>query len=46
MLIWGSAEQGATIPVRLAVGDIGGVSGRYWANASIRSREAGEVREW
>jgi carbonyl reductase 1 len=39
-------EDGAKIPVRLAFGDIGGVTGRYWANSSVRSREEGEVQEW
>jgi len=39
-------EDGARIPVRLAVGDVEGVSGRYWANDSIRSREEGRVQEW
>ena len=39
-------EEGAKIPVRLALGEIGEVSGAYWANASVRSREEGELREW
>lgn len=39
-------EQGAKIPVRLAVGDLGGVSGRYWANDSIRGTGEGKVQEW
>lgn len=39
-------EEGARIPVRLALDDLGGVSGKYWANGSIRSRDAGEVQEW
>ena len=39
-------EDGAKIPVRLAFGDIGGVTGKYWANASVRSKEEGEVQEW
>ena len=38
--------EGAKIPVRLAFDDIQGVSGKYWANASVRSREEGEVQEW
>jgi carbonyl reductase 1 len=41
-----SVEDGAKIPVRLAVGDIGNVTGRYWANESVRGKGEGEVREW
>ncbi|RMY34298.1 hypothetical protein D0865_14221 [Hortaea werneckii] len=39
-------EQGAAIPVRLGFGDIGGQSGKYWANANVRSKGEGEVQEW
>lgn len=39
-------DQGATIPLRLAFGDIGGVTGKYWANSSIRGKGEGEVQEW
>lgn len=39
-------EQGAAIPVRLGFGDVGGESGRYWANANVRSKGEGEVQEW
>ena len=39
-------EQGAVIPFRLAFGDIGSVSGKYWANDSVRSKEDGQVQEW
>ncbi|KAJ4354261.1 uncharacterized protein N0V89_005995 [Didymosphaeria variabile] len=39
-------EEGARIPVRLAIGDVGGVSGRYWANDSIRGSGEGKVQEW
>ena len=39
-------EDGAKIPVRLAFGDIGGITGAYWANASVRSKEEGEVQVW
>ena len=39
-------EQGAFIPYRLAFEDIGGVTGRYWANGNVRSKERGEVQEW
>lgn len=39
-------QEGASIPVRLALDDIGGVTGKYWANSSVRSRGLGEVQEW
>ncbi|KAF2085886.1 NAD(P)-binding protein [Saccharata proteae CBS 121410] len=39
-------EEGARIPVRLATGDIGGVSGRYWGNPSIMDTGYGDVVEW
>ena len=40
-----TVAEGATIPLRLGFGDIGGVSGKYFANPSIRSRENGQVME-
>lgn len=39
-------EEGARIPVRLAMGDVKGVSGRYWANDSIGEKAEGKVQEW
>jgi carbonyl reductase 1 len=39
-------REGATIPVRLALGELNGVSGKYWANDSIRSREDGKPQFW
>lgn len=39
-------EEGARIPVRLALGDLRGVTGAYWANDGVRSREEGRVQEW
>jgi len=39
-------EDGATIPLRLAFGDIGDVTGKYWANSHIRGKGDGEVQEW
>lgn len=38
-------EQGATIPMRLAFGDIGDVTGQFWANSSVNSTDAGQVRK-
>jgi carbonyl reductase 1 len=39
-------EDGATIPLRLAFGDVGDVTGKYWANSSIRGKGDGEVQEF
>lgn len=39
-------EQGAVIPLRLAFEDLGGVSGRYWANPYTGGTENGEVLPW
>ena len=39
-------EDGATIPLRLSFGDVGDVTGKYWANSSIRGKGDGEVQEW
>ncbi len=39
-------EEGTKISVRLAVRDIGNVTGKYWANGSVRDAGDGEVREW
>lgn len=39
-------EEGARIPVRLALGDLGGVSGRYWGNDSISGKGEGKLQEW
>jgi carbonyl reductase 1 len=41
-----TAEQGARIPVKLAVGNLGGVNGRYWANDSVSGTGEGKVQEW
>lgn len=38
--------EGAKIPVKLAIGDIGDVSGGYWANDSIVDTGDGTLREW
>lgn len=39
-------DEGARIPVHLAFGDIGGVTGKYWANDSISGRDVGKVQPW
>ncbi|KAA8647052.1 hypothetical protein EYZ11_006986 [Aspergillus tanneri] len=41
-----TVEEGARIPLRLAIGDIGGVSGRYWANDSVAGTGSGRVKDW
>jgi len=39
-------EEGARIPFRLAMGDVGGVTGKYWENPSISDTAEGQVGEW
>ncbi|KAJ6149813.1 hypothetical protein N7471_001012 [Penicillium samsonianum] len=41
-----SVEQGARIPVRLGIGEIEQISGRYWANDSVASAGYGKVQDW
>ncbi|KAJ5779123.1 hypothetical protein N7457_006843 [Penicillium paradoxum] len=41
-----SVEEGARIPVRLAIGEIEHISGRYWANDSVASAGYGKVQDW
>ncbi|KAF2136912.1 uncharacterized protein K452DRAFT_322144 [Aplosporella prunicola CBS 121167] len=41
-----TADEGARIPLRLGFGDVGGVSGRYWANESVGGKGEGSVLEW
>lgn len=41
-----SPDEGAKIPVRLALDDIDGVSGKYWANSTVRSKLEGSVQNW
>ncbi|KAJ5868217.1 hypothetical protein N7534_002770 [Penicillium rubens] len=41
-----SIEEGARIPVRLAIDDIGKISGRYWANDSVASTGDGRVQNF
>lgn len=41
-----TAEEGARIPVRLALDHLGGVTGEYLANESVRSRDDGAVQRW
>lgn len=39
-------EEGAQIPVRMALDDLDGTTGAYWANDSVRSRDLGKVQQW
>ena len=39
-------DDGARIPVRLAVGDVQGQTGKYWSNPSIGGTGDGRVLEW
>lgn len=38
--------EGAKIPVRLALEDLSGITGRYWGNGSVYDTGSGDVREW
>lgn len=39
-------EEGAAIPVKLAVGDIGQQTGNYWANGTVFDQSDGQVQIW
>lgn len=39
-------EEAARIPVHLGFGEIGDVTGGYWANGDPASAEEGRVQEW
>ena len=41
-----SIEEGARIPVRCAVGDIGGSSGDFWENDSNTDTADGHASKW
>ncbi|KAL6711549.1 hypothetical protein ACN47E_004483 [Coniothyrium glycines] len=41
-----TSEEGARVPLHLAFGDIGNVSGRYWANDSVSGKGSGKVQDW
>ena len=36
----------AKIPVQLGLGNIDGVTGRYWGNTSVSDTGDGQVMEW
>ena len=40
------ADEGARVPLRLGFGDIGGMTGRYWANNQIWDKGEGRARGW
>lgn len=39
-------EEGARVPLHLAFGEIGQVTGRYWANDSVSDTGIGKVQPW
>lgn len=41
-----TVEDGAKIPIRVGFGDIGGVTGKYWANDDIGGKGEGKVQKW
>ena len=41
-----SPQEGAKIPVRLAFGDVGGATGKFWANEDNSSTGDGDIKDW
>lgn len=41
-----STEEGARVPLNIALKDIGGTTGKYWANSSISGTGEGQVQKW
>lgn len=39
-------EEGARVPIRVGLGDIGGVTGKWWANPNIDDTGEGAVKSW
>jgi carbonyl reductase 1 len=39
-------EEGARVPLKLALEDIDGTTGKYWANDSISGTGSGKVQKW
>ena len=39
-------EDGAKIPIRVGFGEIGGATGKYWANDEIWGKGEGKVQAW
>jgi hypothetical protein len=40
------AEEGARVPLNIALKDIGGTTGKYWANSSVSGTGEGQVQKW
>ena len=41
-----SIEDGAKIPVKLAIGDIGSTTGEYWSNDGVSQTDDGKPQRW
>ncbi|KAH8082353.1 hypothetical protein HD553DRAFT_71696 [Filobasidium floriforme] len=41
-----SLEEGARVPLNIALKDIGGTTGKYWANSSVSGTGEGQVQKW
>lgn len=41
-----TVQEGARVPIKLAFGDVKGVTGKFWANEIITDTGDGKVREW
>jgi hypothetical protein len=39
-------EEGARVPLNIALKDIGGTTGKYWANSSVSGTGEGQVQKW
>jgi carbonyl reductase 1 len=46
MLLMVETEEGARVPLNIALNDIQGTTGKYWANSSISGTGAGQVQKW
>jgi len=41
-----TVAEGARIPLKLAFGDVRGVSGEYWENPSVAGKGSGQPSDW
>jgi len=41
-----TTAEGARIPLKLAFGDVRGVTGEYWENPSVSGKGSGNPSDW
>jgi len=41
-----TTAEGARIPLKLAFGDVRGVTGEYWENPSVSGKASGNPSDW